>query len=110
MRSGAFECTAYRSRTRRPTSTSDSIVNAFEPHLRSARIIPTIVACEVDMKAAREWWQAAYALRAVKERRGSGDEQIQSREALRVHFVNELAQRIEALLAHIPADALDGLN
>ncbi len=78
-----------------------------ESDLHGPRVIETGVGLEVDLEALGERLQSLDALRAFKEGSGPGDQQIEAGEAPGIDLVDELAERVEALVANVAANALD---
>ncbi len=62
------------------------------------------------MQALCQGLQPLYALGAVVKRRGSRNEQVETGEPSGIDIVDELSQRIEALVPHITSDALNRLD
>src|SRR5262249_21753804 len=85
-------------------------VERLEPDLRRARVEELGVAGEVGGEALREWGQPLDAVRAIEELRRACDQHVETRVAPAVEIVDELAQRVQALLAVIAAHALDRLD
>src|SRR4051812_18918026 len=83
---------------------------AGQADLDGARAVEPGVGLEVDVQPLGGRLQPADALRAVVEGRGAGDDQVQAGEATGVDLVDELAQGVEALLADVAADPLQGLD
>ncbi len=73
-------------------------------------IVEPGVAGEVRRQPLRERRQALHALRAVVERRGAGDAQVQAGKATAVNLVDELAQRVEGLVPGVGANPLQGFD
>ena len=98
------------SRIRQPTCTSRSQVEAGQPDLDGPRVVEPGIGLEIDVQPLGQRLQPLHALRAVVEGRRAGDHQVQARETSRVDLVDQLPQGIQALVAHVAADPLDGLH
>ena len=79
-------------------------VEAGQADLHRARVVEARVAGEVGVQPLGQRRQPLHALRAVEEGRRAGDDQVQAGEAPAVDLVDQLAQRVERLLAHVAAD------
>ena len=73
-------------------------------------VVEPRVVGEVGMQTLGERWEALRSLRPVVERGRAGDHEIEAGEATAVDLVDELAQRVEPLLAHVAANALQRLD
>ena len=86
------------------------MVEGGQSDLDGPQVVEAGVAAEVDVQPLGQRLQPPDALRAVVERRGSGDDQVQARVPPGVDLVDELPQRVEPLLPHVAADPLQGLD
>ena len=101
---------AYRSRIAMPSLAELGQVEAGQPELNGARRVEPGVGAEVGGQPLGERRQPGDALRPVVEGGRPGDQQVQAGEPAGVHVVDELPQRVEALVAHVGADPLEGLD
>jgi hypothetical protein len=65
---------------------------------------------KVHMQALGEWLQPLDSLRPVEKCRRSGREQEEIGEPAPVNVVDQLAQSVQALLAHVATDSLKRLD
>ena len=76
-------------------------VEAGQPELDRAGVVEPGVGAEVGGKPLGERRQPRDALRPVVERGRAGDQQVQAGEPAGVDLVDELAQRVQALVADV---------
>ena len=86
---------------------TDRVVEGLQDR---ARIVEPRVGREIGREPLCQRWQPRDAARAVVERRRPGDHQEQSRVTAGVDLVNELPERVERLIPHITAHALQRLD
>ncbi len=85
-------------------------VEPGQPQLHRARGVEARIGGEVGGQPLGERRQPLHALLAVEERRRAGDDEEQAGEAPGVDLVDELAQRVEALLPDVAAHPLQRLD
>src|SRR5262245_25212863 len=85
-------------------------IKSRKTNLHGARIIETNLRLKIDMQTLGQGFEPLDTLGAFKEGRGAGDQHVQSWESARVNLINELSQRVEALVTDITADPLNCLN
>ena len=86
------------------------MVEAGQPDLHRPRVVEARVGAEVGREPLGQRRQPLHPLRPVEERRRAGDEQVQTRETAGVDLVDELAQRVEGLVADVAAHPLQRLD
>ena len=85
-------------------------VEACQPELNRARRVEPGVGAEVGCQSLGQRRQPGDALGPVVERGRPSDEQVEAGKPAGVDVVDELTERVEALVAHVGADPLQGLG
>ena len=98
------------SRTRTPTSDQPFEVEVRKPNLNCAGVVEARVAGEVCVEPLGQRRQALRALGAVVERGCRGDHDVQTGKSAGVDLVDQLAHRVQALLADVGAYSLERLD
>ncbi len=86
------------------------VVEPCEAELYSTGVVKPGISREVGGQALSERGKALHALRAVKERRRAGNQQVQAWVTATVDLVEHLAQSVERFISGIGADPLQGLD
>src|SRR5262245_64706080 len=85
-------------------------VKRGESDLNGPGIIDSGLRLKVDVEPLGQRFEPLYPLRTVKERRGPGDDEVETWKPARVYLVDQLPQGIQALVPHIASHPLDGLD
>jgi len=86
------------------------VVESGEANLDGSGIVEPSISREVGGQTLSEWCESLSSLRAVKECRRTGDQQVQTRESTAVGLVKHLAQCVERFVSGIGADPLESLD
>ncbi|MCY1550569.1 hypothetical protein D9M68_868350 [compost metagenome] len=78
--------------------------------MHGARIIEPSISGEVDRQTLSERRQPLDTHRAIVEGWSASDHQIKARESPRVHFIHQLTQCVQALVANISPHTLECFN
>src|SRR5439155_13949725 len=85
-------------------------VESGQPDLDCARVVEACVGLKVDVKTLCERSETLHSLRTLEEGRRARNEQVEAGKAAGVDLVDELAEGVQALLAHVAAHALQRLD
>ena len=81
-----------------------------ESDLHGPRVVETGVRLEVDVETLGEWLQPLDTLGAFKEGGRPGDQQIEAGKSPGIDLIDELPERVQALITNVASHALDGFH
>ena len=81
-------------------------IECAEADSRRARVVEVWIGAKVSVHALRKWRKSLHALRPSEKRRRSSDHEIESRKSATRDFIEQSAQRVQSLLAHIRTNSL----